>query len=299
MWISASSHHTAAVFRNKCGPKRGSFNRTAASKSPTSQAQQTFQAWSACWKVYRATLYMLRHPQPSPQPPKLVVTSAAMEEYYENIHKLNEEFPEAWHLIMQAEDRCRAEAFERYRRQLTKALSEGKLPMNIDFDVSAPWVSVFAYAARDIDYWSRQVIRPAHTFIARGSRNMSLQKAENINVSSGAQAALAAVGSPREVTVVKRKDSPGANSPAKASKKKQDATKASHPKKWGTHFITDHDGLEICFRYAKGKTGDCEDPCRDGRSHRCQHCLGGHTNDACPNHVKKTKGKGKGGKPAQ
>ena len=53
----------------------------------------TFAAWTACWKVYRSTLYMLRHRLPAPQLAKQVVTPAVMEEYYENILKLKRGVP--------------------------------------------------------------------------------------------------------------------------------------------------------------------------------------------------------------
>lgn len=60
------------------------------------------------WRVFRAALYMLRLPAPPGQREKMVVTAAAAtEEYYENIAKLNEGLPEAWHL-----DCCRAGVFE-------------------------------------------------------------------------------------------------------------------------------------------------------------------------------------------
>ena len=68
---------------------------------------------------------MIRHPGSGGQPEKMVVAAAVMEEYFDHIAKLNEEFPEAWRLIMQAEDRCGGEVFERYRRQLSKAASDG------------------------------------------------------------------------------------------------------------------------------------------------------------------------------
>lgn len=51
--------------------------------------------------------------------------------------KLTADSPETWRLIMKAEDRCRSEMLERYRRQLTKAAMENRLPMNLDFDGSA------------------------------------------------------------------------------------------------------------------------------------------------------------------
>ena len=42
----------------------------------------SFSAWSACWKVFRACLFMLRHPPPSTGAlPRQVATSASLEEY--------------------------------------------------------------------------------------------------------------------------------------------------------------------------------------------------------------------------
>jgi hypothetical protein len=39
-----------------------------------------------------------------------------------------------------AEDRCRAERLERARRQLNRALIEGRLPMNLDFNPQQPYI---------------------------------------------------------------------------------------------------------------------------------------------------------------
>ena len=265
----------------------------------------SFQAWTACWRVFKAALYMIRHPSTGGQPEKMVVTAAVMEEYFDHISKLNEEFPEAWHLIMQAEDRCRGEVFERYRRQLSKAATEGKLPMGLDFDPTQPWVGVFAYASRDTEYWGRHVVRPAHTFLARGGKSMSNRSAEDVNVSEDARAALAGVAGSvgalhrdpkRRRRETKSKDSPPSKEakPDAGSDKAESHSKSEHPKKWGTHYITDYDGHEIRFKFAKGKAGDCGEPCSQGRVHRCQHCLGSHVNDQCPVHVKKSpKGAGK------
>lgn len=35
----------------------------------------------------------------------------------QQVAKLNQEFPEAWHVVMQAENRCRGQQFDRYRNQ--------------------------------------------------------------------------------------------------------------------------------------------------------------------------------------
>ena len=79
--------------------------------------------------------------------------------------------------------------------------------------------------------------------------------------------------------------------------KKTHGVGVEHPWKWGTHFITNNNGTEICFRFAKGAPGACGEPCPDQRAHVCQHCPGKHTNDTCPSHVKKdSKGSGKASK---
>lgn len=68
---------------------------------------------------------------------------------------------------MQAEDGMRAEQFERIHRQLTRA----RLPMN------QPWIGVFfSFAARDNHYWTRFVILPAQTIIARGGSGKRMPK---------------------------------------------------------------------------------------------------------------------------
>lgn len=71
------------------------------------------ESWLACWRVYRTILLMLGRLDPTTGVRKPIVTVAALEEYVDRIQELVTEFPECWHLIMQAEDRMRAEQFER------------------------------------------------------------------------------------------------------------------------------------------------------------------------------------------
>ena len=120
------------------------------------QGPPSFEAWASCWDVYRTILLMLRHEPLVPGGPrKAVITWAAMDEYLRNTANLNRQYPECWHLIMQAENRCKRPSIERTRRNLTRAAAEGRLPMSISFAVEQPWIGVFAYVARDQTYWSR------------------------------------------------------------------------------------------------------------------------------------------------
>ena len=54
-----------------------------------------------------------------------------------------------------------------------------------------------------------------------------------------------------------------------------------HPRKFGKMFITTREGTEICYRFAKGASGACGEPCADKRAHVCQYCLGAHSNQSC------------------
>ena len=58
--------------------------------------------------------------------PVLFVTPGAIDFYYEAFRTLCLEFPECWHLCVQAEDRCRAEHFARLGRKL--AAKTGSTP---------------------------------------------------------------------------------------------------------------------------------------------------------------------------
>ena len=275
----------------------------------------TFEAWASCWRVYRTILLMMRHKVNAAGDRPAVVSVAALEEYHDKINELNNEFPECWHLIVQAEDRCRAEQFERAKRNLTKALLEGRMPMNIDFRAEEPWNGVFTYMARDSDYWNRSVVRPAQTFIARGGsgKKMTKESAENTQMTD-----------PAIQAVDKESDIPGPSRSAKKRKKQQerlqqlqnelksfkpwaggggqwnassshkgDGKSGGHPRKAGREFQTDREGNQICFKFSKGPIGSCKEPCLDGRTHACQLCLGSHPNVSCPNKSKGGKGQKK------
>ena len=274
----------------------------------------SFETWSACWKVYRSALFMLRYsPATAGAEPRKVVTAACLEEYFERVVKLNSEFPETWHLLMQAEDRCRSEMFERYRRQLVKAAVDGKLPMGLEFDPVTPWVGVFTHAARDTMYWDEHVVRPAQNFIARGGKQMTMDKAAKATIPETAREILDGVNTSA--------NSPPGMGQSKSAKRRRrekeqrerwasslswqswsasqwdggnrpDTAKTSTPyqKAKGGLYSTNSDGVEVCYRFAKGGSGSCPEPCKDGRDHACQICLGRHPNAQCP---RSSKGGGK------
>ena len=92
---------------------------------------------------------------------KQVAVQAAFEEYFSTVSKFNSEYPECWHIIMQAGDQLRAETFDRFRRNLHAAFMKGRLPFDVNYDPDAPWSAVFIYAAKNSDYWQENVVRPS------------------------------------------------------------------------------------------------------------------------------------------
>ena len=281
----------------------GSWKQTEVAGPPT------FSAWTACWDVYRTILLMLRHNPTVPGGDKKpVITWAALDEYFRNIATLNRQYPECWHLILQAEDRCRSDHLERIRRSLTRAAIEARLPMDLNFDVQQPWIGVFTHAARDQAYWNQEVQIPAQAFIARqGGRSMSRQEAEGVDM-TGAEKDASKVSKG-----ISRPHGEGESKSAKRRRREKDRReedwrksrvqmtsqydsyswrgsgsskaegkgKMQRPRRYGQFFVTDRDGNQICYKFSKGQPGACQEPCGDQRAHVCQLCLGQHPNVQC------------------
>ena len=93
-------------------------------------------------------------------PDSYIVKPVAIEAYFIGYQQLVRDFPECWHLCVQAEDRCRAEHFARLGRKL--AAKTGSIPS---------WSDVFVAAAEDYHFWSQEVRHPAVGFLARGVRS--------------------------------------------------------------------------------------------------------------------------------
>lgn len=75
--------------------------------------------------------------------------------------------PESWHLLVTAEDRCRAEHFPRMRREWEEKHRRGQAP---EFIPAQPWDHIFRMAARDRDYWDKHVREPALLFRTAGGK---------------------------------------------------------------------------------------------------------------------------------
>ena len=266
----------------------------------------TYEAWNACWEIFKSTLLMLQYKKTLPtDEPKYVISWAALEEYHARILRLVRTYPECWHLIMAAEDRCRGEHLERTRRLLVRAALEGRLPMNLPFDQNQPWIGTFMHCARDMDFWNNEVVMPAQNFLARGGagKRMAREVAEDADLTPSAKEAIdnKTKGNARpfgqgesksakqrrrlkdRLDAAEKDRGSAAESNRSSSGKGGKGGKSGmqHPRKYGAFFVTTKEGVQICYSFAKGQMGSCSEPCPAQRAHVCQVCLGPHPNSQC------------------
>ena len=129
---------------------------------------QNFQQWQACWKVFMTGSLMLG-----------IISLTALLNYEKMIERLVIQWPAAWDLICQAEDKARAERLEKIRRNFVAEAAQGK-QMPADWGADAPWTSCFQALTRDETFWSEQVRHPAVSWLAAGGRGAPIAAAEAI-----------------------------------------------------------------------------------------------------------------------
>eukprot|EP00435_Cladocopium_sp_Y103_P016613 s3999_g4.t1 len=147
----------ALKFLNHVLQPDGTFKAVEVSGPPN------FDAWTLSWKVYVNTLLTLEVVVGTKK--VSIASLSAMEEYHDMFRDLVKNYPEAWHLLVIAEDRCRGEHFPGVRRELEAQHDRGLAP---NFEPKRPWDEVFRTAARDRDYWDRHVREPALLFRTAG-----------------------------------------------------------------------------------------------------------------------------------
>ena len=119
---------------------------------------ENFVLWMASWKVFAVACRMMQF-----------LSRAVLELYFERIEALNLHYGDAWHLIVEADQKAREDQTARILRQI-KAKSPSQHPS--DYVASMPWDCVFRIIAEDNRFWDEAVIAPANTWLARGGRGV-------------------------------------------------------------------------------------------------------------------------------
>ena len=105
-------------FKNHLLQPDGSF-RTVEVPGPPN-----YDAWLASWSVFENALLMFEV-KDSAGDRIPMVTQSALDLYRDRFRDLVVRYPHVWHLLVVAEDRCRAEHFPRLRRKLTEDHDHG------------------------------------------------------------------------------------------------------------------------------------------------------------------------------
>jgi len=236
-----------------------------------------FERWYSSWQVYANVMLMITTESGEGSAGKEpVVSQGSLEEYFENFRALNNEFPEAWHLLAQAEDRARAEHFLRLRREAEERHARGQEP---SYKPNAPWDWVFRLCARDKVYWDRNVRDPALVYLAKGGGGRPVKRPgeDPLEEAVKKKSKKERTRDRREKEKEKDRDS---EEPRKQKREAKGGGKGSHPRKDNKgRFVSNREGTQICFKY---NMQTCEQVCPNGRAHACQGCLGQHPHKECP-----------------
>eukprot|EP00435_Cladocopium_sp_Y103_P054891 s40_g18.t1 len=244
----------ALKFLNHVLQPDGTFKAVEVSGPPN------FDAWTLSWKVYVNTLLTLEVVVGTKK--VSIASLSAMEEYHHMFRDLVKNYPEAWHLLVIAEDRCRGEHFPRVRRELEAQHDRGLAP---NFEPKRPWDEVFRTAARDRDYWDRHVREPALLFRTAGKHKEQ----------TGGTGAATDLTNDKPAGRAKPKKSQKERLKAQLAKLREDRREDLNPpsgnagrgkgsgkgKDRGSkrdaqgRFVTDRQGKPICFAF---NNGDCK-----------------------------------------
>ena len=248
---------------------------------------QNLQQWTSCWRVFKVASLALG-----------ILSLASLQLYEKLIERLVLQYPSAWGLICLADDRARAERWEKIRRGLVADKAAGKTVPD-GWDDDNPWTCCLMKLAKDDQFWSEQVRHPATAWIASGGRGAPVAPAEAVAASHlpGGQEVL---HPPKEEKDDRRRQANRDKREARKKRARDDREELNKLKGQRTSASSggkgsskgkskDNSGAELCFSWAQGK-GACADvpvggECKNKqkRVHRCQHCLSpGHRNDACP-----------------
>eukprot|EP00913_Durusdinium_trenchii_P006511 g6118.t1 len=134
---------------------------------------QNLQQWLVSWRVFKAACISLN-----------LVTLAALLLYEKVIEKLVLQWLRAWGLIVQADDKGRAEKLEKIRRSITLDIAAGGSPPR-EFTEADPWTACFRALALDERFWNEQELQ-AHgytqdVFLSQAHTPATAQAGSNVS----------------------------------------------------------------------------------------------------------------------
>ena len=246
----------------------------------------SYHDWEKSWRVFAFAMEVLG-----------AASRTRLDKYRRTIQDTHNDYPAFWWLIALADIKMRKTHMERIRRRITAEHIElTSVGLRSDFDTRAPWDMVFREAARENEYWSREVDKKVIQFTTAQKSRQDLVDPGfgNLHFAAGAGQAGGGRGAP----------GPSGDEPPRKSRKQEKREKAAAKSAAGGppagqaqkgtskgvgkskgklgrdidtkvngKFIYDANHRQICWKWNQSKNG-CQDPCPGGRVHVCEICRG-------------------------
>lgn len=248
----------------------------------------TFQAWMACWKVFRTAAVMLG-----------MCSTSALDNYATLLGEYVELYSQAaWPIIYQADVHARLEHVVRIKRRVRRGALRSEAPLV----PGKIWDTCFRELVADMRYWQHELVEPCGAYLTK-AKSLSSLLTGDVYIDSQAQGSLGGAGGPG----VKRRQPALTDVPEPPTKKPSRPKVNSKLTESGLHTVT-RKGRPICEGYNTGActathrgSATCEADSR--RAHVCSKCLmPGHGAHGCSGSAAKAivvggpGGGGRGGK---
>ena len=235
---------------------QGEFQRTE------QLGPKDFAQWWACFRVWKCANLMLKYFQIS-----------TLDRYGEFIRQKAKDFPDAWHLLNDADDKGRSEGLERIMRDLNAKLERKEQVFG--FKSSMPWDWCLRELMERDRFWKRELELPSQR---EDQARRAQWESRHAQRAATEQRPPKRQAPPGGDDVLER---PGKRSPATSPPSSAPDVNATvsegHCKGM---FLFDASGTEICRGFSWNRTG-CTEPCRTNRAHICGWCRGAHRSCDC------------------
>ena len=265
---------------------------TAYFLSPTGEFQRkelagpaSFADWERSWRVFGFAMEVLG-----------AATRTRLSRYRDQVAQLARDYPNFWWMVACADYTMRRSHLERIRRRLesehVQLIAAG---LRSAFDPARPWDYAFRDAARDSEFWAKEVDKKVIMFTtAQKSKNQLTDPGfGDLRLESSAEGGGPGRGrgrpggdSPDGTDMSERKKlRRGSQDPTRDRTRGAGGAAGKGKTKGGRglpkeknaegNFYRDAVGVNICWAWNRAANG-CSDPCPSKRAHVCERCRGSH-----------------------
>ena len=240
-----------------------------------------FAIWRSSYRVFKTAMIMMD-----------IISVSNLMSYESTIERYSITYPQAWHLVVIAEDNARAEHAARLKTRLLASMASGGSPP-AKWDPTRPWDYIFRILIEDEKYWREQLHTPALAWMAGDARGLPKSMSEKMSLSYMKEG-IDSTMHPKETTAGR---SPTASRTGKKKKYQKDEFHQQRQSSGGPYGGSGKSkgkgkggkGPQLCYAW-NDNTGLCaglppgsECKAQVKREHKCTKCKSpGHPAHECP-----------------